>query len=132
MHFGLISALVAIAAIVAIALRSRNKNLRLQAACRGTFDTTYATLRTKPALHMSYSYGVPIFKVTHPSREAHNQSENQGLNSGFVASIQSLCVNCGSKQRPYDAAHAIQFAWLEVTNEVFYPSNKKSPRDGEA
>ena len=120
----------AAALIILLALsiaRTRKRQKTRRDACQAIFDKVYAETEDKPSLHMSYGYGMPIFKVTHPSRAAHEQSELSGANSSFRRGIQAVCDECGSKANPYDASRAIHFAWLAVGNEVFFPS--ATPRD---
>jgi hypothetical protein len=120
--------IVAGALIVLLALsiaRTRKRQKKRREACQAIFDGAYAKTNEKPSLHMSYGYGVPIFKVTHPSRAAHEQSELSGANSSFRRGIQAACGECGTKANPYDASRAIHFAWLAVANEVFFPSNSR-------
>ena len=113
---------VAILVLVAVYLaRSRRRRKALREACQSTFEAAYTKAEHKPSFHMSYGYGVPIFKVTHPSHEAHERSEIAGANEAFRAGVQSVCGESGSKANPYQAARAIHFAWLAVGNEVFYP-----------
>ena len=114
--------LIAAVSLVLVALyigRARKRQKALREACQNVFETAYTEAEDKPSFHMSYGYGVPIFKVTHASRESHERSEITGANEAFRAGIQSVCRGSGSKANPYQAARAIQFAWLAVGNEVF-------------
>ena len=112
--------------------RSRKRREELRAACLRVFADAYAREEEKPAFHMSYGYGHPIFKVTHPSRAAHVQSESSGANKAFCAGIQSVCGAHGSPTDPYQATRAIHFAWAEVQNEVFFPRAGPPGGNGEA
>jgi hypothetical protein len=70
---------------------------------------------------MSSSYGVPIFRVTFRSQEARARAQSTGQDKSFVAAILSICQHHGSAERPYDASRAVEFNWLAVKNEVFWP-----------
>ena len=124
------SALLALAALFIVKARRRRKALRK--ACQNAFEAAYTKAVDKPSFYMSYGYGVPIFKVTHSSLEAHEHSASAGANEAFRAGVQSVCGESGSKANPYQAARAIQFAWLAVGNEVFYSQAKHSSGAGEA
>lgn len=119
----------AAAGYIALARRRRNA---LRAACMSVFTEAYAQVKEKPLFHMSYGYGVPIFKVTHKSKEAHSESEISGANAEFTAGIQRVCGASGSQGNPYQASRAIQFAWAVVGNEVFYPVQKPPSGASEA
>jgi hypothetical protein len=112
--------------------RARRRQRIRREACEVVFNNVYTESEDKPSFHMSYGYGVPIFKVTHPSRAAHERSELSGANSSFRRGIQTVCGECGTKANPYDAARAIHFAWLAVENEVFFPSPVSNRSRGEA
>lgn len=102
--------------------RARKRQKARREVCQAVFDAAYAKSEDTPSLQMSYGYGVPIFKVTHPSRAAYERSELSGANSNFRRGVQAACEECGTQANPYDASRAIHFAWLAVENEVFFPS----------
>lgn len=121
---------IAVALIILLTLSiagTRKRQKTCGEAFHTIFDKAYAETEDKPSLQISYAYGMPIFKVTHPSRAAHEQSELSGANSSFRLAIQAACDECGSTTNPYDASRAIHFAWLAVGNELFFPS--ATPRD---
>ena len=97
-------------------------------AFQDVFDNAYARVEDKLSLDMGYGYGVPIFKITHSSREAHERSELSVANADFGRGIQAVCGKSGSRVNPYQATRAIHFAWLAVGNEVFFPP--ATPPDG--
>ena len=113
-----------IAAAAAYIVWARRRINALRAACMSVFTQAYAGAKEKPQFYMSYGYGVPIFKITHKSKEAHLESEASGANAAFTAGIQRVCSASGSQNNPYQASRAIQFAWGVVGNEVFYPNQK--------
>ena len=116
----LVAAAILVLATLYVA-RSRRGQKAMRKACQSAFEAAYAKAEDKPSFYMSYGYGVPIFKVTHASHEAHERSESAGANEAFRTGIQSVCGGSGSKANPYQATRAIHFAWLAVSNEVFYP-----------
>ena len=101
--------------------RTRARRKALREACQKAFNGAYAKAENKPSLEAGYGYGVPTFKVTHSSREAHELSELSGANAEFRRGIQSICGTSGSRENPYQATRAIHFAWLSVQNEAFFP-----------
>ena len=113
-------------------VRSRKRQKALRAACMAAFEDAYARDEVKPTFHMSYGYGHPIFKITHPSRAAHVQAETSGANKTFCTEIQRVCGAHGSSANPYQATRAIHFAWAEVKNEVFFPREHPPGGNGEA
>ena len=86
------------------------------------FAEAYSSAELKPRFHMSYGYGVPIFKITHKSEEEHLRSERSGANAAFAVGIQRICGALGSQSNPYQASRAIHFTWGMVGNEAFYPA----------
>ncbi|WP_271010327.1 hypothetical protein [Paucibacter sp. B51] len=102
--------------------RVRKRQKAHREVCQAVFDAAYAKSEDVPSLQMSYGFGMPIFKVTHLSRAAHERSELSGANASFLRGVQAACEECGTQANPYDASRAIHFAWLEVGNEVLFPS----------
>ena len=117
-----------IAAAAGYVVWARRRSNALRAACMSVFTEAYAGVNEKPQFYMSYGYGVPIFKITHKSMEAHLESEGSGANSAFTAGIQRVCSASGSQNNPYQASRAIHFAWTAVGNEVFYSKPETTGR----
>ncbi len=128
----LLSGFVLIAASAGYIVWARRQSKALRAACVSSFEEAYARAEEKPQFYMSYGYGVPVFKITHNSKEAHLKSESSGENAAFVTGIQRVCGASGSQDNPYQASRAIHFAWAVAGNEVFYPNHKPPGGAGEA
>ena len=128
----LLIGLLLLALLALYIVRSRQRQKALRAACMAAFESAYAREEVRPTFHMSYGYGLPIFKITHPSRAAHIQAETSGSNKAFCTEIQRVCGAIGSSANPYQATRAIHFAWAKVKNEVFFPRATPPGGNGEA
>src|SRR5262245_42634474 len=90
----------------------RVQHAALGRAERAIFDRFVGTVEPSPTYRMGYAYGVPVFRIVFASEEGYSQAQRGGLAESFVAAIQELCGNRGSRNRPYDAGRAVEFAWL--------------------
>jgi len=124
----LIVGLFLIASAAGFIVWARRRSNALRAACMSVFTEAYAGAKENPQFYMSYGYGVPIFKITHKSMEAHLEAEGSGANAAFTAGIQRVCSASSSQNNPYQASRAIQFAWAVVGNEVFYSKPETTGR----
>ena len=94
--------------LTAYAVVSRQRHLKLKAACQAAFERCYAATTPRPGYEMSYSYGEPVFLVQFAGKEA--ASEAAEANRAFLREIDQLCAKRGRK-RQFKAERAVFFRY---------------------
>jgi hypothetical protein len=88
---------------------ARWRHVVLNRSCRAAFERIF-TADPKPKYRMFYSYSVPVFRIAFASQSAYVQARQAGHTESFTAAIQDLCQHYGSRERPYEAARAVEFS----------------------